>query len=84
MKVIKLLNNNVHIYRSAIILDLEYICFFKNGLSHRKDGPAYINFHRKYNKLWWYYNGEEYGRDNEFNVKTWKEKVQELKLEIFK
>ena len=55
--------------------------YYKNGVEHRENGPAYSN---NQGDKRWLYNGKEYGRDNEFNVKTWKEKVEQLKLEIFK
>ena len=49
-----------------------------NGLQHREDGPA-AQFAD--GKIIWYYKDEVYGYNNEFTVKSWKEKVENLKRE---
>ena len=59
--------------------------WYINDICHRENGPAkkYANGGKG-----WYYKGKYYGKDNDFTVKTWKEKVKYLKreeeLEIFK
>ena len=63
--------------------------YYKDGEFHNEDGPAVIvldnpiyNGYKDY-----FYKGRHYGRNN-FTIKTWKEKVEEIKylesLEIFK
>ena len=54
--------------------------WYINGLHHREDGPA--SEHSNGAK-YWYYKNKCYGCDN-FTIKSWEEKVRELKMEIFK
>jgi hypothetical protein len=54
------------------------ICFYKNGKIHNENGPAIFY---KGNIKAWCYDGWQYGFDNEFTNKTWKEKVEYLKRE---
>lgn len=50
---------------------------YKNGNLHREDGPAYefVN-----SKSWWY-KDKCYGVDNDFTIKSWKQKVKKIKRE---
>jgi len=72
------------------ILDKNCICYYLNGVFHREDGhavefiyPSYVYYDNKYLqciKIWLYKN-TIYGLDNDFNLQSWKEKVEELKRE---
>lgn len=59
--------------------------WYIDGFKHREDGPAaeYSNVQKD-----WYYKNKRYGVNFQFTVKSWKEKVEQLKreeeLEIFK
>lgn len=72
------------------ILNKNCICYYLNGKIHREDGHA-VEFiyaaHMFYNSNLvecikvWYYKNTVYGLDNDFNINSWKEKVEELKRE---
>ena len=60
------------------IIKYNSIRHYKNGCLHREDGPAIK--HENGGKSW-FYKSKNYGSDNAFTNKTWKEKVKELKRE---
>lgn len=72
------------------ILDVNCVCHYLNRKLHREDGHAveyvYITDIFYNNKFVpcikaWYYKNTVYGLDNDFNINSWKEKVEELKRE---
>lgn len=46
---------------------LESECYYKNGLIHRIDGPAVINYRERSQKYLWFYKEENYTKE----VKKW-------------
>ena len=86
MKVIGLIRGNEGFY-SAIYIHLTprdpCIYFVKNKGFHNINGPSLICDDYKS----WYYKDVHYGDDDDFTIKSWKQKVKELKylesLKIF-
>lgn len=75
-KICSIFNNTSKLY---------FLDNIPNGKFHREDGPAleWTNGEKE-----WYYKGKCYGYDNDFNIESWKEKVEKLnreeELKIFK
>jgi len=65
-------------YTGIVINNYDFFIFYKNGFFHCKNGPAteYLNGSKG-----WYYKGRFYGYDNDFTIKSWKEKIKQLKHE---
>ena len=82
MKVIKINEDIVQCKFTGIgINKYEVIIFFKDGKWHNDSYQAAI--YQSGYKYWWY-KDTFYGRNNDFTIKTWKKKVKEIKLSIFK
>jgi hypothetical protein len=64
---------------SGIAIIFDTLNFFKEGLKHREDGPAFKD--RQYCN--WVYEDKIYGFDTQFNIKSWKVKAKQIKFNIF-
>lgn len=85
MKVIKVQRISVFEINSCVLISgSNLISFYKNKKLHNEYGFAIV-----YKNVFgdWYYKGDYYGGDNNFTIKSWKQKVKELKylesLKIF-
>ena len=87
MKVIGLklndffIKKNKNIIYNAILFYLHqkdhFIFFMKNNIYHNINGPSSISDGYKV----WYYKGVRHGINNDFTIKSWKQKVKQIKRE---